>query len=144
MSIIIGSIYIYICHINFRSCYISIHIDLCDWILQGFAHVMVKLTQEMVEKWNRRIEDNGHMEVEVEESMIKLTADIIAVTQFGSSYKKGKKVFEHLEELKGFVIKYGHLLIIPGFRHVCAPLIFTYFLILKLPQWDLDQILGET
>ena len=90
--------------------------------------MMVRLTQEMVEKWYRRIEDNdnGHMEVEVEESMIKLTADIIAVTQFGSSYKKGKKVFEHLEELKGFVIKYGHLLIIPGFRHVCAPLILIF------------------
>jgi cytochrome P450 len=85
---------------------------------------MVKLTQDMAEKWYQKMEELGQassVEVEVEEAMIQLTADIIAGTQFGSSYKRGKKVFEHLEELKGFLIKYGHLLIIPGVRHVPLP-----------------------
>ena len=53
----------------------------------------------MAEKCYQRIEKNVHMEsslfkveIEVEELMIKLTANIIAVTQFWSSYRKGKTV----------------------------------------------------
>ena len=55
--------------------------------------------QNMAEKCYQRIEKNVHMEsslfkveIEVEELMIKLTANIIAVTQFWSSYRKGKTV----------------------------------------------------
>ena len=78
---------------------------------------MVGLTMAMVEEWYQGIESHdGEFEIDMEKSMVALTADIIAHTQFGSSYERGRKVFQYLEELKEFVFKHGHLLTIPGMR----------------------------
>lgn len=90
--------------------------------LKGFVQTMVKLTLNMADLWVQTLGDNGgEGEIEIEGSMAELTADIIAHTQFGSSYKRGRVIFQLLEKLKEFVYKYGHLLIIPGIRYVPIP-----------------------
>lgn len=91
--------------------------------LKGFVHTMVNITVGMADSWVRMLGDGrgGEGEIEIGESMTKLTADIIAHTQFGSSYKRGKSIFQLIDELKEFVFKYGHLLIIPGIKYVPIP-----------------------
>ncbi|MCO5583547.1 hypothetical protein L7F22_037458 [Adiantum nelumboides] len=90
--------------------------------LKGFVQTMVNLVVDMADMWAQSLRDSGgEAEIEVEGSMKKLTADIIAHTQFGSSYKRGQVIFQLLEELKEFVYKYGHLLIIPGIRYAPIP-----------------------
>lgn len=90
--------------------------------VKGFAEIMVKSTEEMLDNWHRIISDaNGRAEIRIDESMTKLTAGIIAHTQFGSSYKRAKKIFEDLDKLTEFVFRYGHLLIIPGMKSLPTP-----------------------
>ncbi|KAI5084612.1 hypothetical protein GOP47_0000781 [Adiantum capillus-veneris] len=90
--------------------------------LKGLVQTMVNLAVNMADSWDQILWDNdGEGEIEIEGNMAELTADIIAHTQFGSSYKRGRVIFQLLEELKEFVYKYGHLLIIPGIRYVPIP-----------------------
>jgi hypothetical protein len=42
----------------------------------------------------------GNVELEVSDYMKHVTADIIALTAFGSNYEKGKKVFEQVTLIK--------------------------------------------
>eukprot|EP00250_Pteridium_aquilinum_P005199 c15332_g1_i1 orf=2-1015(-) len=90
--------------------------------IKGFVQTMVNITLNMVDVWVQVLGDNdGEGEIEMEGCMTKLTADIIAHTQFGSSYKRGRNIFQLLEELKEFIYKYGHLLILPGARYAPIP-----------------------
>lgn len=54
----------------------------------------------MLLEWEMIVENGGgSAEVEAHGQMIKVTADIISRTAFGSSYEKGKKVIEYQLEL---------------------------------------------
>ncbi len=49
----------------------------------------------MAHEWEKKVRDGGgNVELEVGDYMTHVTADIIALTAFGSNYEKGKKVFE--------------------------------------------------
>ena len=75
---------------------------------------MVNLSQIKAQEWSRIIDDaGGGAEIDVEKSMTDLTFDIIAHTQFGSSYEKGKHVFRLMGEIRGIIFKYIFLLLIP-------------------------------
>jgi hypothetical protein len=63
--------------------------------LQAMVVVMEKCASSMVDEWEKKLRDGGgHVELEVGDYMTHVTADIISHTAFGSSYEKGKKVFE--------------------------------------------------
>jgi PHYB activation tagged suppressor 1 len=56
---------------------------------------MVKCASSMADEWEMRVQhDGGCVELEVGDYMRHVTADIIAHTAFGSSYEKGRKVFD--------------------------------------------------
>ena len=76
---------------------------------------MVNLSQIKAQEWSRIIDDaGGGAEIDVEKSMTDLTFDIIAHTQFGSSYEKGKHVFRRLMgEIREIIFKHNFLLLIP-------------------------------
>lgn len=54
----------------------------------------MKCASSMADEWEMRVQhDGGCVELEVGDYMRRVTADIIAHTAFGSSYEKGRKVF---------------------------------------------------
>jgi hypothetical protein len=56
---------------------------------------MEKSASSMAHEWEKKVRDGGgNVELEVGDYMKRVTADIIALTAFGSNYEKGKKVFE--------------------------------------------------
>ncbi|KAH9329392.1 hypothetical protein KI387_001500, partial [Taxus chinensis] len=55
--------------------------------------VVVGSTANMLQRWNHRIA-SGSQEIEVGDEFRNLTADIIAKTAFGSSFEKGKQIFD--------------------------------------------------
>ena len=98
---------------------------------------MVACTIEMIVKW-----ESGHktvMEIDVQEELQMLTADIIAHTSFGSSYKEGKQVFEMQHEQQVFFQKDSSAVYIPGSRCELAcqhciitfPTFFLFYLIFQ-------------
>ena len=90
------------------------HLEHHEWYLQAMIPTMVACTIEMMVKW-----DAGHktvVEIDVQEEFQMLTADIIAHTSFGSSYKEGKQVFEMQHEQQVFFQKDSSTVYIPGSR----------------------------
>lgn len=69
--------------------------------LKGQVGYMVKCTSELLKKWNEMLSNGvGLAEIEVGEHMSRLAGDVIARTEFGSSYEKGKRIFAELNELQ--------------------------------------------
>ncbi|KAH7280642.1 hypothetical protein KP509_36G007200 [Ceratopteris richardii] len=111
--------------------------------LKGFVQTMVNLTLNMSESWVQTLSKHGEGEIEIEGSMNELTSDIIAHTQFGSSYKRGRIIFQLLEELKEFINKYGHLLIIPGVRYLPIPAFMRLRKMTTIVETSIQEIIME-
>ncbi|CAM6033945.1 unnamed protein product [Sphagnum compactum] len=63
--------------------------------LKAMVGAMVKCASSIADEWEMRVQhDGGCVELEVGDYMRYVTADIIAHTAFGSSYEKGRKVFD--------------------------------------------------
>ncbi|CAM6039494.1 unnamed protein product [Sphagnum compactum] len=63
--------------------------------LKAMLIPMEKSASSMADEWEKKVRDGGgNVEFEVGDYMTHVTADIIALTAFGSNYEKGKKVFE--------------------------------------------------
>lgn len=72
--------------------------------LKGHVLYMIESTKCMINQWKRIVEEGGGTaEIEVGEHFARLAADIIAKTEFGSSYEEGKLVFEKLGLLQQMV-----------------------------------------
>lgn len=78
---------------------------------------MVECTKEMLQSLQNALEI-GQSEVEIGEYFTKLTADIISRTEFGTSYEKGKQIFELLTVLQGRSAQSSRHLCFPGSRSV--------------------------
>ncbi|CAN6478815.1 unnamed protein product [Victoria cruziana] len=76
---------------------------------------MVGCTNRAMESLRSTVE-LGQTEVEINEWFDQLTADIIARTEFESSYENGKKIFELLTELQLYSSKASQHLWCPGSR----------------------------
>ncbi|XP_018481240.1 cytokinin hydroxylase isoform X2 [Raphanus sativus] len=81
----------------------------------GYARHMVECTSRLVERLRKEIEEGGG-EVEIGEEMHQLTADIISRTEFGSSFEKGKELFNHLTVLQRRCAQATRHLCFPGSR----------------------------
>lgn len=70
--------------------------------LKGQVGHMVDCTSKMLEEWDELLfkDGKGSVEIEVGEHMSRLAGDIIARTEFSSSYEKGKIIFAKLNELQ--------------------------------------------
>ncbi|KAF3793933.1 Cytokinin hydroxylase [Nymphaea thermarum] len=76
---------------------------------------MIGCTNRALESLRSRVE-SGQTEVEINECLNQLTADIIARTEFESSYEKGKKIFQLLTDLQLHSSKASQHLWCPGSR----------------------------
>ncbi|CAD5333390.1 unnamed protein product [Arabidopsis thaliana] len=81
----------------------------------GYARHMVECTSKLVERLRKEVGE-GANEVEIGEEMHKLTADIISRTKFGSSFEKGKELFNHLTVLQRRCAQATRHLCFPGSR----------------------------
>ncbi|KAK1308593.1 Cytokinin hydroxylase [Acorus calamus] len=84
--------------------------------LKGNVGYMVERTRQMIETLEEAVR-SGVAEVEIGEHLTKLTADIIAKTEFDSSYEKGKQIFNLLTSLQHLCAKSSRYLCFPGFRY---------------------------
>ncbi|OMO80183.1 Cytochrome P450 [Corchorus capsularis] len=80
----------------------------------GRGH-MVECTKQMLKSLENAVE-SGKTEFEIGEYMARLTADIIAKTEFASSYEKGKQIFHLLTSLQHLCAEASRHLCFPGSR----------------------------
>jgi PHYB activation tagged suppressor 1 len=79
--------------------------------------IMEKSASSMANEWEEKVKDGGGcVELEVSPYTANVTADIIAHTAFGSSYEKGRKVFEHQLSLLNLTFQRLKFSTIPGYR----------------------------
>nr|AFK44453.1 unknown [Lotus japonicus] len=83
--------------------------------LKSYSGHMVQCTKEMLQSLENAVE-SGETEVEIGQYMTKLAADIISRTEFGTSYKKGKKIFHLLKVLQSRCAQASRHLCFPGSR----------------------------
>lgn len=85
--------------------------------LKGQVSYMIESTKCMINEWKKNVEEGGGtVEIEVGEHFARLAADIIAKTEFGSSYEGGKRVFEKLGLLQKLASRAGRCSRLPGSR----------------------------
>lgn len=83
--------------------------------LKGHVKYMVACATQMLQNFDEILKKGGGpSEIEVSHHLSKLAADIIARTEFGSSYEKGKTIFEHLKSLQKLSSRSGRYLWLPG------------------------------
>lgn len=94
---------------------------------------MTESAQPLLTKWDKVIEGKGGgiatAEVEVDEDLRSLAADVISRVCFGHSYSKGIEVFSKLRFMQKTMSKHGAFLFgIRGFRyvklHIACPKIY--------------------
>ncbi|KAL4308835.1 hypothetical protein GQ457_01G037120 [Hibiscus cannabinus] len=83
--------------------------------LKSYSGHMVDCTKEMIQSLQNAV-NLGQREFEIGEYMSLLTADIIARTEFDSSYEKGKQIFYHLTSLQRLCAQASKHLCFPGSR----------------------------
>ncbi|XP_031498626.1 cytochrome P450 709B2-like [Nymphaea colorata] len=81
--------------------------------LKGMTKAMASCTISMLSTWT-----DEEKELEVHEQLKQLTADIIAQTAFGSSYREGKEVFTAQEELILMAIASFGDISVPGLQYL--------------------------
>ncbi|XP_002963760.2 cytokinin hydroxylase [Selaginella moellendorffii] len=94
--------------------------------LKAMLSSMTNCTEKLVEKWSRRV---GHAkgletEVEVQQDLKRLAADVISHTSFGSNYEKGERVFQGLTLLGVLLVRCFHNSWLPFFRYLPTKLNF--------------------
>ncbi|KAF9595779.1 hypothetical protein IFM89_004181 [Coptis chinensis] len=86
--------------------------------VKGMVNLMVNSTISLIEVWESRLEsEEGIGEIKVDEDLRKFSADVISKACFGSSYSKGKQIFQKLRGLQKGMSKQGILLGVPGLRY---------------------------
>jgi len=82
--------------------------------LKGMIPAMISSVEMMLERW--KVYEGK--EVEVYEEFRLLTSEVIARTAFGSSYLKGKEIFDMLKRLAVLASRNGYKLRVPGISKV--------------------------
>ncbi|GAB2299975.1 hypothetical protein Dimus_034020 [Dionaea muscipula] len=85
--------------------------------LKGYVGHVMGCTRSLVESLEADAAMSGRKkEVEIGDMMTRLTADIISRVEFGSSFEKGKKIFQHLTTLQHHCAQASRHLCLPGSR----------------------------
>ncbi|XP_054783547.1 cytokinin hydroxylase [Prosopis cineraria] len=84
--------------------------------LKEYSGHMVECTKEMLQSLRNAFE-SGHTEIEISDYMTRLAADIISRTEFGTSYEKGKQLFQLLTNLQTHCAQASRHLWFPGSRY---------------------------
>lgn len=85
--------------------------------VKAMVSLMVDATFTLLQSWEAQSKDeNGDVEIRVDEDLSSLSADIISRACFGSSYSQGEEIFSKLHTLQKIMSK-GNLGV-PGLRYV--------------------------
>ncbi|XVF06072.1 hypothetical protein REPUB_Repub06bG0016800 [Reevesia pubescens] len=106
--------------------------------LKSYSGHMVECTKQMLLSLQNAIE-SGQTEFEIGEYMSRLTADIIARTEFDSSYEKGKQIFRLLTSLQNLCAESSKHLCFPGSRFLPTK----YNREIKSLKMEVDKLLME-
>lgn len=71
---------------------------------------------EMLTKWEETVSPEGPIELDICPDLETMTSDAISRTAFGSSYEKGRRIFELQKEQGEHFNQAVRSLYIPGFR----------------------------
>lgn len=104
--------------------------------VKGWVPGMVASTAKMLERWEEAGDGKEKFELEVCKELHTLTADIISITAFGSSFEEGKHIFELQEQLMYLSSLAMKTLYIPGFRFLPTKK--------NRERWRLDKEICET
>ncbi|KAG7967209.1 hypothetical protein I3843_08G087600 [Carya illinoinensis] len=85
--------------------------------VKGMMGLMLESTQTLVRKWEDCIEAQGGMaaDIQVDEDLKGVSAEVISRACFGSSYFKGKEIFLKLRSLQKVISKQGFLFGVTSF-----------------------------
>ncbi|MED6169324.1 hypothetical protein PIB30_020458 [Stylosanthes scabra] len=89
--------------------------------VKGMVDLMIESAQPLLTKWDKAIEAKGsdEVEIEVDEDLRSLAADVISRVCFGHSHSKGIEVFSKLRLMQKKMSKHGAFLFgIKGLREV--------------------------
>eukprot|EP01018_Ginkgo_biloba_P037355 Gb_13160 [translate_table: standard] len=84
-------------------------------LLKSMIPTIVESSANMLEEWSKSV-SSGNEEIEVHKELRDLTADVIARTAFGSSYAKGKHIFNMQSQQMLLASALFRSVYIPGFR----------------------------
>lgn len=85
--------------------------------VKDMVNLMVDSTLPMLESWGSKAEKRGgYAEIKIDESLRRLSADIISRASFGSNYAQGENIFLKLRALQEVMSK-GNIGV-PGSRYV--------------------------
>lgn len=89
--------------------------------------LMVESTAPLLKKWEAMIDAGGGLaaEINVDEDLRSVSADVIARACFGSSYDKGKQIFSKLRTIQTSITKQGFLFGLNGSRYNISINIYT-------------------
>ncbi|XVE78698.1 hypothetical protein DITRI_Ditri13aG0167900 [Diplodiscus trichospermus] len=126
---------------NGKDWYHQRHIDAPAFMgdkLKSYSGHMVECTKHILQSLQNAVE-SGQTEFEIGEYMTRLTADIIARTEFGSSYEKGKQIFHLLTSLQHLCAQASRHLSFPGSRFLPT----RYNREIKSLKMEVDRLLLE-
>ncbi|WOL07540.1 Cytochrome P450 [Canna indica] len=105
--------------------------------LKLHTKTMAECVKEMLEMWCRQVnqEHDQRKEIDVSEHFQELTADVISLTSFGSSYREGKEVFEAQKKLQFFAASTILSLNIPGSNYIPTRR--------NVEKWKLDKTVRD-
>ncbi|KAM0932725.1 putative secologanin synthase [Dioscorea sansibarensis] len=71
---------------------------------------------DLIRKWDKMILDEGYLEADVFPELQDLTKDVISRIAFGSSYEKGRRIFQLITEKIQLLLQAIQSVSIPGYR----------------------------
>ncbi|KAF2304275.1 hypothetical protein GH714_029160 [Hevea brasiliensis] len=86
--------------------------------LKGMIPAFSRSCCDLIHRWNQLTSAQGWCELDVKPEFHILAGDVIAQTAFGSSYKKGKKIFQLQEEQVLLALEAHHSIYFPGLRFI--------------------------
>ncbi|KAF5732847.1 hypothetical protein HS088_TW17G00380 [Tripterygium wilfordii] len=85
--------------------------------IKDMVNLMVDSTRLVLNSWESRIEKEGRLaDINIEEDLRNLSADIISRACFGSNYSEGEEIFQKLRTLQSVMSK--ATIGIPGLRYM--------------------------
>jgi len=83
---------------------------------QNMLPLFIECCDDLISKWEKILSLDGSSEIDVWPFLQSLARDAISRTSFGSSYEKGRRIFELLKKQSALMQQVIFKVYIPGWR----------------------------